>query len=86
MKTEKQLLIENIKEYAIILDDYINKRFKYTLNTEYLEDEIKTISVSLIEISNELENIILEENKWRHNFKIKFENWAIYCENLRNLF
>ncbi len=63
MKTEKQLLIENIKEYAIILDDYINKRFKYTLNTEYLEDEIKTISVSLIEISNELENIILEENK-----------------------
>lgn len=63
MKTEKQLLIENIKEYAIILDDYINKRFKYTLNTEYLEDEIKTISVSLIEISNELENIILEEDK-----------------------
>ena len=63
MKTEKQLLIENIKEYAIILDDYINKRFIYTLNTEYLEDEIKTISVSLIEISNELENIILEEDK-----------------------
>ena len=63
MKTEKELLIENIKEYAIILDDYINKRFIYTLNTEYLEDEIKTISVSLIEISNELENIILEENK-----------------------
>ena len=63
MKTEKQLLIENIKEYAIILDDYINKKFIYTLNTECLEDEIKTISVSLIEISNELENIILEENK-----------------------
>ena len=63
MKTEKQLLIENIKEYAIILDDYINKRFKYTLNTECLEDEIKTIAGSLIEISNELENIILEENK-----------------------
>ena len=63
MKIKKQLLIKNIKEYAIILDDYINKRFKYTLNTEYLEDEIKTISVSLIEISNELENIILEEDK-----------------------
>ena len=62
MKTEKNLLIENIKEYAIILDDYINKRFKYTLNTEYLEDEIKTISGSLIEIADELENIILEEN------------------------
>lgn len=62
MKTEKELLIENIKEYAIILDDYINKRFKYTLNTEYLEDEIKTISGSLIEITDELENIILEEN------------------------
>ena len=63
MKTEKQLLIENIKEYAIILDDYINKRFIYTLNTECLEDEIKTIAGSLIEISNELENIILEEDK-----------------------
>lgn len=62
MKTEKELLIENIKEYTIILDDYINKRFKYTLNTEYLEDEIKTISGSLIEITDELENIILEEN------------------------
>lgn len=62
MKTEKNLLIENIKEYAIILDDYINKKFKYTLNTEYLEDEIKTISGSLIEIADELENIILEEN------------------------
>ena len=42
--------------------DYINKRYKYTLNTEYLEDEIKTISGSLIEIADELENIILEEN------------------------
>ncbi len=63
MKIEKQLLIENIKEYAIILDDYINKKFIYTLNTECLEDEIKTIAGSLIEISNELENIILEEDK-----------------------
>ena len=63
MKIEKQLLIENIKEYAIILDDYINKKFIYTLNTECLEDEIKTIADSLIEISNELENIILEEDK-----------------------
>lgn len=63
MKAEMQILIENIKEYAIILNDYINKRFKYTLNAKYLEDEIKTISGSLIEISNELENIILEESK-----------------------
>ena len=55
--------LENIKEYAIILDDYINKKFIYTLNTECLEDEIKTIAGSLIEISNELENIILEEDK-----------------------
>ena len=39
MKIEKQLLIENIKEYAIILDDYINKRFANTLNVEYLEDK-----------------------------------------------
>ena len=43
--------------------NYINKKFIYTLNTECLEDEIKTIAGSLIEISNELENIILEEDK-----------------------
>lgn len=61
MNTEKQMLIEAIKDYAIILDDYINKRCKYTLNTEYLEEEIKAISGSLIEISNELETIIFEE-------------------------
>lgn len=61
MNTEKQMLIEAIKDYAIILDDYINKRYKYTLNTEYLEEEIKAISGSLIEISNELETIIFEE-------------------------
>ena len=35
----KEDLIEQIEHYSIILDDYINKRFKYTLDTEYLEDE-----------------------------------------------
>ena len=33
----KEDLIEQIEHYSIILDDYINKRFKYTLDTEYLE-------------------------------------------------
>ena len=33
MINEKELLFENIKQYSIILDDYINKRFKYILNT-----------------------------------------------------
>lgn len=41
MKSEKEVLFEEIKEYSIIVDDYINKRYKYTLNTEYLEDEVK---------------------------------------------
>lgn len=50
----KKMLIEFIKDYAIILDDYINKRFKYTLNAEYLEKEIKVVSVCLIEAIEDL--------------------------------
>ena len=57
MKNEKQMLIEDIKDYAIILDDYINKRFKYTINTEYLEEEIKVVSACLIETIEDLEKI-----------------------------
>ena len=57
MKNEKQMLIEDIKDYAIILDDYINKRFKYTINTEYLEEEIKVVSACLIEAVEELEKL-----------------------------
>ena len=61
MKSEKEVLLDTIREYAIILDDYINKRFKYTMNTEYLEDEIKAISGALIETINEYEQILIEE-------------------------
>ena len=61
MLKEKELLLEDIKHYAIILDDYINKRYKYTINTEYLEDEIKFISSCLIETINEYEEILIEE-------------------------
>lgn len=61
MKSEKEILIKEIKDYAIILDDYINKRYEYTIQSEYLEDEIKAISGSLIEISKDLEIILLEE-------------------------
>ena len=61
MKNEKQYLFEDIKDYSIILDDYINKRFEYTLNTEDLEDEIKVISACLIEAINNLEQILIEE-------------------------
>ena len=57
MKNEKQMLIEDIKDYAIILDDYINKRYKYTMNTEYLEEEIKVVSACLIEAVEELEKL-----------------------------
>lgn len=60
----KEDLIEQIEEYAIILDDYINKRFKYTLNTEYLEDEIKVISGCLLETIEEIkQNMSEEENQ-----------------------
>lgn len=57
MINEKEMLIEDIKDYAIILDDYINKRFKYTMNTEYLEEEIKVVSACLIETVEELEKL-----------------------------
>ena len=61
MINEKELLFEDIKQYSIILDDYINKRFKYTLNTEYLEEEIKVVSGCLMETIEEYEKILIEE-------------------------
>ncbi len=61
MKSEKEVLLESIEEYAIILDDYINKRFKYTLNTVDLEDEIKAISACLLETIEDYNKILLEE-------------------------
>ena len=63
MMNEKELLFEDIKNYSIILDDYINKRYKYTLNTEYLEEEIKVISGCLIETIEEYEKILIEEEQ-----------------------
>ena len=61
MLKEKELLFEDIKHYSIILDDYINKRYKYTINTEYLDDEIKVISSCLIETINDYEEILINE-------------------------
>ena len=61
MLKENELLFEDIKHYSIILDDYINKRYKYTLNTEYLKDEIKVISSCLIETINNYEEILINE-------------------------
>jgi hypothetical protein len=61
MKKEKELLFEDIKHYGVILDDYINKRFKYTMDTEYLEEEIKVVSACLIETINDYEKILIEE-------------------------
>lgn len=56
----KEELIEQIEHYSIILDDYVNKRFKYTLDTEYLEDEIKVISSCLLETIEEYKEITNE--------------------------
>ena len=61
MKNYKELLFEDIKQYSIILDDYINKRFKYTLNTEYLEEETKVVSGCLMETIEEYEKILIED-------------------------
>ena len=61
MINEKELLFEDIKHYGIILDDYINKRFKYTMNTEYLEEEIKVVSACLMETINDCEKLLIEK-------------------------
>ena len=61
MKNEKDILFEQIKEYSIIVDDYINRRYKYTMNTEYLEEEVKAISGALLETIEDYENLLLEE-------------------------
>lgn len=61
MKKELELLFEDIKHYSIILDDYINKRYRYILNTEYLEEEIKVISSCLIEAIEEYEKGLIEK-------------------------
>lgn len=58
----KEELIEQIEHYSIILDDYINKRFKYTINTEDLEDEIKVISACLLETIEELRKTLSKED------------------------
>ena len=61
MKNEKELLFDDIKDYCIILDDYINKRYKHTINTEDLEDEIKVVSACLMETIDNYEKLLLEQ-------------------------
>lgn len=61
MKNEKELLFEDIKDYCIILDDYINKRYKYIMNTEFLEEEIKVVSASLLETLEDYERLLIEQ-------------------------
>lgn len=57
----KEDLIEQIEHYSIILDDYINKRFKYTIDTEDLEEEIKVVSACLLETIEEYKQLLNEE-------------------------
>ena len=57
----KEDLIEQIEHYPIILDDYINKRFKYTVYTEELEEEIKVISGCLLETIDDYKQLLNEE-------------------------
>lgn len=61
MKNEKELLFEDIKDYCIILDDYINKKYKYTMNTEFLEEEIKVVSACLMETLENYEKLLIEQ-------------------------
>ena len=58
----KEDLIEQIEHYSIILDDYINKRFKYTIDTENLEEEIKVVSACLLETIEEYKQTLIKED------------------------
>ena len=58
----KENLIEQIEHYSIILDDYINKRFKYTIDTEDLEEEIKVVSACLLETIEEYKQTLIKED------------------------
>ena len=57
----KEMLIEQIEHYSIILDDYINKRFIYTMDTEYLEEEIKVVSASLLETIEDYKQLLIKK-------------------------
>ena len=57
----KEMLIEQIEHYSIILDDYINKKFIYTMDTEYLEEEIKVVSTCLLETNEEYKQLLIKE-------------------------
>lgn len=61
MKNEKELLFQDIKGYCIILDDYINKRYKYTMKTKYLEEEIQVVSACLMETLENYEKLLIEQ-------------------------
>lgn len=57
----KEMLIEQIEHYSIILDDYINKRFIYTMDTEYLEEEIKVVSACLLETIEDYKQLLIKK-------------------------
>ena len=58
----KEDLIEQIEHNYIILDDYKNKKFKYLIDTENLEEEIKVVSACLLETIEEYKQILIEED------------------------
>jgi hypothetical protein len=61
MKTRNALiehLVDVIDDYSIIINDYINKDFIFTYDSEYLEEEIKVIAGSLLETIDELKALI----------------------------
>ena len=61
MKTRNALiehLVDVIEDYSIIINDYINKDFVFTYDSEYLEEEIQVIASSLLETIDELKTLI----------------------------
>ena len=61
MKTRNALiehLVDVIEDYSIVINDYINKDFVFTYDSEYLEEEIQVITGSLLETIDELKALI----------------------------
>lgn len=57
----KDELLNQIEEYSIILNDYVNEDFIYTYPGEDLENEIKVVSACLLETIEELRQVLISE-------------------------
>jgi hypothetical protein len=63
----KEHLLNTINDYSIILNDFINKDFIHTYDSEYLDEKIKVVSASLLETIEELKEVIYDDMRHEKN-------------------